>query len=283
MPASPGRPRGRPRAVVANQAPDGEAKSDSFFIRSLLRGLMVLSLFDSEHPEWSLNDLARRASLGKTTTYRILRTMELARYLVFNPVTSTYHVGPALFPVSYLVQAESEIARVARPFLEEVVEKTHETVALAVEVDGAVIIIDQRLTPHFFKPASPSQWVLNDLGNANGKIFAAYKSDEERRALLAGDLPQLTPHTLTDPEELEREFERIRREGVAYDIEEQRLLVCAVGVPVFGALGEVKAVLTLVAPKERFGPGEMRLCTDVVKTVGAKMSASFGYQGPKAE
>jgi DNA-binding IclR family transcriptional regulator len=241
--------------------------------------LQVLTLFNNDRPEWTLNELSRQTGLGKTTTYRILRTMEAARFLVFKPETSAYHVGPAMFPASYLVQAQSEIARVARPFLEQVAQETGETAALAVEVDGVVVVADQVLTSHFFKPSSPIGRVLDDLGNANSKIFAAFKSEEERRAILASHHPQLTPHTITAPDDLSREFERIRRDGVAYDFEEQRLGVCAVGVPVLGPLGEVKATLTVVAPRERFDAEAMRLCTEVVRRIGASLSAYLGFPG----
>lgn len=278
MAANGERPRGRPRTILTDDLRGGGDKNDSVVIRSLLRGLELLTFFNNDHPEWSLNELSRQTGLGKTTVYRILRTMEAARFLVFRPETSTYHIGPALFPTSYLVQAQSEITRAARPFLEQVVQETGETVALALEVDGVVLVIDQVLTPEFFKPSSPIGRVLDDLGNANSKIFAAFKSEEERRTILASHLPQLTPHTITAPDDLAREFERIRRDGVAYDLEEQRLGVCAVGVPVMGPRGEVRATLTVVAPKERFGSEARMLCTQAVKRIGASLSAYLGHQ-----
>ena len=43
-------------------------------------------------------------------------------------------------------------------------------------------------------------------------------------------------------------------DGVAYDLEEQDLGVCAVSAPVFGPGGDVLAVSHVVAPSDRFGP-----------------------------
>ena len=47
---------------------------------------------------------------------------------------------------------------------------------------------------------------------AAGKLFAAV--DEKLAALaLSGDMPRLTPTTITSPRELEREYQRIREAG----------------------------------------------------------------------
>ena len=40
--------------------------------------------------------------------------------------------------------------------------------------------------------------------------------------------------------------------GLAFDMEEQDLGICAVSAPVFGPYNELKAVVTVVAPAERF-------------------------------
>ena len=50
-------------------------------------------------------------------------------------------------------------------------------------------------------------------------------------------------------------LERAAAEGVAFDLEEQDIGVCAVSAPVFGPGGDVLAVLTVVAPSDRFGAG----------------------------
>ena len=55
-------------------------------------------------------------------------------------------------------------------------------------------------------------------------------------------------------------------------LEEQDLGVCAVSAPVFGADGAVRAVVTVVAPSERFGPREKRKNTEAVKSSAAEMT-----------
>jgi IclR family acetate operon transcriptional repressor len=70
-------------------------------------------------------------------------------------------------------------------------------------------------------------------------------------------------------------LERAAADGVAYDIEEQDLGVCAVSAPVFGPGGDILAVLTVVAPSDRFGPEGQARNTEAVRKKAAEMTAYF--------
>ena len=83
---------------------------------------------------------------------------------------------------------------------------------------------------------------------------------------------KLTPYSVTAPNELEEILERVAEEGIAWDIEEHELGVCAVSAPIFGPEKELRAVLTVVAPKERFGPKQAKKKAEVVKSTAATIS-----------
>jgi len=251
---------------------------DVFQVRALSRGLRVLALFTVDHPEWSLSDLSRRTGLHKATAYRMTRTMEAEGFLVFDTTTGKYHLGPATIPLSFLASAQSELVRLARPYLEELAELTGETTNLAVEVEGSVVVIGQVLTSHPFKPSLPLGRVLTDLANTHGQLFAAFRPEGERARLLAAPQAKLTPNTVTDSVEIAAKLVRVADEGVAFDLEEHGLGICAVAAPVRDQSGDVKATLSVVAPKERFGAQEKKKHAQAVKRVAASFSAYLGYQ-----
>jgi DNA-binding IclR family transcriptional regulator len=252
---------------------------DQFVVRALSRGLRVLALFNVDHPEWSLNELARTTHLHKATTYRMTRTMEAEGFLVFDPDTGNYHLGPAVIPLSYLAQKQSELERMAKPFLEQLAAETGETANLAIETEGTFIVIGSVLTAQTFKPQLPIGRVLTDLSNAHGKLFVALKPPEEWKKFLSRPQPQLTPYSLTDRKLVEAELIRVAQEGVAYDMEEHGLGVCSVAAPVRGPGGAVIATVSVVAPKERFGPAERQRFTEAAQRVAAELSAYLGYSG----
>jgi len=263
---------------IGEDAPPIERVSDEVFqVRALSRGLSVLALFTVDHPEWSLNELSRRTGLHKATAYRMTRTMEAEGFLVFDPARSTYHLGPAIIPVSFLAASESELVRLARPYLEELAAATGETANLAIEVEGSVVVVGQVLTSHPFKPSLPLGRVMNDLANAHEKLYTAYRSEAERAKILATPQPKLTPNTITDPVEIASELARIAQEGVAFDLEEHGLGICSVAAPVRDQSGELRATLSVVAPKERFGAREKKEYAGIVKRIAASFSTYLGY------
>jgi DNA-binding IclR family transcriptional regulator len=249
---------------------------DQFSIQALSRGLRLLALFSVDHPEWTLSQLVKTTGLHKATAYRVVRTMESEGFLVFDAEGGTYHLGPSVLPLSYLAQTQSELDRIAKPFMEKLAGETSETANLAVEFEGTFVVTATVLTSNVFKPTLPLGRVLTDLSNTHGKVFVAYKPEVERAKILARPQPQLTPNSITDPSELAAELARVLEEGVAYDLEENGVGACSVGAPVFGRNGTVIAVLSVVAPRERFGPEEKARAAEAVKRVSAEFSAYLG-------
>ncbi len=259
---------GRPRSPVSDQT----GEESDLFVRALARGLTILALFDIEHPDWSLSDICARTGISKTTAYRMLRTMEWKDFVVFDPDTELYHLGRATIPSAYLALSSVSFVRAVHPLLEELAEATGETVELTVEGAGGAVVVDQVATTHPFKPNLPIGRVLSNVANSSFRMLVAFRPEAERQKILRSAQLRFTPNTVTDPEEIERRLDAAVLDGVSYDIEEQDLGVCAVSAPVFGADGVVRAVVTIVAPSERFGPREKRKNTDAVKSAAAEMS-----------
>jgi DNA-binding IclR family transcriptional regulator len=249
----------------------------AFLVRALAKGLTILGLFDAENREWTLDEIAKGAGLPRMTAYRMIRTMEAARYLVRDPVTNHYHLGPALLATMYLSGGYAELAAIVRPYLLDLAEKTGEAVTLAIEFDGVAVSVDMVDTPRPLRREVAIGRIIGDTASANGKIFAAFKTGDEREDILARPHPQLTPQTITDPPALAEELDRVAREDVAFDIEERNVGTCAVAAPVRDQLGKVIAALCVIVPTGRFGPEEKRDYAEAVKASAAALSAFLGY------
>ncbi len=121
-------------------------------------------------------------------------------------------------------------------------------------------------------PTFPSAGSFANVANSSFRMHVAFRPEAERQKILRSAQLRFTPNTVTDPEQIERQLAAAVRDGVSYDIEEQDLGVCAVSAPVFGADGDVRAVVTIVAPSERFGLREKRKNTEAVKSTAAEMT-----------
>jgi IclR family KDG regulon transcriptional repressor len=242
---------------------DGEQERNHALIASLSKGLQLLYLFTSEHPDWNLGELVRSTGLNRATVYRILRTMEHDHFLELDRESGRYHLGPALYHAAYLTQSHSELVRVAHPHLERLAERTGESAGLGVEVGGWIVVVDE---------------VQSDLSMADAKLFLAFKPDSERQKRIAAGWPRLTPNTIDDPEELVRDLDKVRLEGVAYDLEEQRLGICGISVPVYDILGRLRASMDVVVPAERLGAAEKKRYAQEAKVEALALSRHLGYE-----
>lgn len=251
-----------------------DEESDSF-VRALGRGLSILALFDIEHPEWCLNDMCARTGMSKTTAYRMVRTLEAKEFVAYDGKMERYHLGKATIPGAYLTMSYVGFVRAAHPFLEELGEMTGETVELTVGSAEGAVVVDEMATTHPFRLNRPTGRILTSMANSSFRLHVAFRSVAEQRKILSAVQRQLTPNTLTDPDEIIQRMTAERSEGLAYDTEEQDLGVCAVSAPVFDRDGSVKAVLTVVAPAERFGAKEKRRKAEALKAAAERMTEYF--------
>jgi IclR family KDG regulon transcriptional repressor len=250
---------------------------DPFSVRALARGLSILGLFDVDHREWTIDEMAEQTNLLRMTAYRMVRTLESMAFLVRDPGSNRYRLGPSTLAMTYVSHDQSDLVEAARPFLEALTNQTGESVTLAVEIDGFPVCVDIINTTRPFKRRTAPGRILGDLVSVHGKLFAAFKPAKEREFLLCQPHPQHTPYSVVDTDALRAELEQIAREDVAYDMEGLYLGTCAVGAPVRDQLGTVTAAISVVVPTGRFGPAERELCATAVKAAANGFSAYLGW------
>lgn len=268
------------RAGTGRESRSAVGPNDTFAVRALLRGLQILSCFDMERPEWTLVELSERTELSKATTYRLARNLEAMGFLVFDHDKGKYYLGTAMIRAAHIAQSHSQRVRVAHPILRELAASTGETANLGIPTLDGIVVADQVLTSRIFKPTLPVGRIHNihsNLANAHCKLYAAYIPPDQQASLLAQPLTRLTEYTIVDRQSMEAELARIVDWGVAYDMQEQSLGVCAVAAPVFDLRGEVKASIAVVVPVERASPEGMKRHTEAVKEAAAVLSQHLGY------
>lgn len=252
-------------------------ETDPLSVRALTRGLSILSLFDVDHREWTIDEMAEHTGLVRMTVYRMARTLESMAFLVRDPSTNRYRLGPAALAMCYVSDDHSGFIQAARPYLEGLVQETGESVTLAMEVDGFPVCVDIIDTTRPFKRLTARGRILGDVATVHGKIFTAFKPVAERAAMLAKPRTRTTPQTVTDKGQILAELEQIVAEDVAYDMEGSYVGLCAVGAPVRDQFGAVAATIAVVVPTGRFGPKEQTLCTAAVRAAARSFSAYLGW------
>ena len=263
--------------VVQNNSQRGTKVVATSPSRTLEKGLQVLSLFDVEHPEWTLKEIRERAGLPKATSFRLVKTLENQKYLAYDPQKGAYHLGSNMLRAAYLTLSHSELVRISGPFVQHLAETTTETVDLSVWTDQGAMIVHTVYTSRPFRPNNPPGMVMKGLANVHSKLYVGLGPESAWPQAIAESSVPRTQYTITEPEKLMNELVKVRREGVAFGLQEHNLGMCAVGAPVFGANSEIRAALAVVVPSERFGPSEMRDYAAAVSLAARELSRELGY------
>src|SRR5438445_8375870 len=149
-------------------------------VQSLDRALEILKLLGSE-PEMRVTDLARRLEVHKSTVFRLLSTLQEHGLVEQNPSTEKYRLGYGLVRLAGSVVSELDLARVARPVLEELALRSGETVNLAILQGSQVVNIDQIAAPNLVVNGN---WVAKQTplhATSNGQDLHAFPPEDERQ------------------------------------------------------------------------------------------------------
>lgn len=213
------------------------------------RALALLYAFDEQHRRLSLTDLARRADLPLATTHRLAGELVAGGALV-RRADGEYVVGRRLWDIGLLAPVQTGLRQVASPFLNDIHAATLATVHLAVRERTQVLYLE-RLSGRASVPVVSrvgSRLPMHATGV--GKVLLAHAPDDVQQQVLS-NLTRLTPYTVTQPERLRRQLEKVRREGCATTVEEMTLGACSIAVPVRGPDGVVLASVGIVVPSLR--------------------------------
>lgn len=214
--------------------------------------MTVLHAFTADDQGLGFAELQRRTALPKATLHRIASDMVAAGLLERRD--GDYHLGGHLFELGMLASLERTLIEVATPYLEDLYERTHENVHLAVR-EGSEIVYVAKVTGH--RGARAPTRVGGRMpvhATGLGKALLAHAPEEDRIAVLSGPLERRTPRTITAPGRLRQQLDGIIEAGVAYEFEEAAMGVVCVAAPVLDADDRAVAAISIAGASTRFRP-----------------------------
>ncbi len=251
-----------------------------YHVESLARGLAILSAFSEEKPTLSLTNIARQLKLNKTTTYRLLSTLESLGYLQRDKQTKLYRPSLEVLRLGFVVLSGMEIRQVAAPYLRRLADEVQESVSLIVLDQHEIIYIDRvgsrHLVVSIYRPVGAR---LPAYCTSSGKVLLAHLSPERLETTLkAITWTRYTENTIVTPNKLKETLITIRRQGFAECYGEMMPELCAVAAPIHQHDGQVVAAINISAPAHRVSYQKLidEFAPQVVFTA-QQISRSLGY------
>jgi len=204
-------------------------------------------------PAASATALAETVGLNRTTTWRILTTLEQQRLVTFDKETSTYSLGFGLVDLAGQAGGAALVSS-ARVVLQDVAAQARETAALAM-VRGGVLTYVAEATADAVVTAG---WLGREVAlhaTSTGKVLLAYSHPADLRMLLrlphGRRLTRHTPSTITSLTTLEKELALTRDRGYAVCRGEFESTAWGVSAPVLDLVGNPVAVVSVWGPSQR--------------------------------
>jgi DNA-binding IclR family transcriptional regulator len=248
-----------------------EAKSS---IQVIERMMTLLDVLAHHHDAVSLKRLSQETGLHPSTAHRILGAMAQSGF-VERAEPGAYRLGIRLLELGNIVKSRINIREIALPFMQALHGKIGESVNLGVRHDDEIIYVERTSS------GRSSVRVVHLVGaraplhaTAVGKLFLVEDGLQKLReyAKRTG-LPGFTPTSLTTLPALEKELDRVRRHGVAFDNEEIEQGLRCIAAPVRDDSGELIAGLSVSAPAERYNADWIPL----IKQAADDISRALGY------
>jgi DNA-binding IclR family transcriptional regulator len=252
--------------------PSPESKNSIQVIARMMKLLEVLA--QSAQPV-GLKKLAQASSLHPSTTHRILGAL-VHDSMVERVEPGSYRLGIRLLELGNLVKGRISVREHALPYMRELHSGTGEAVNLSVRREDEIVYVERTSSGRSLMR------VVNIVGaraplhiTAVGKLFLLEDGADGLRAYAQRThLPQFTRNTLTSVGALEKEFERIRRNGYAVDNEEAEIGVRCIGAGVRDDSGAIVAGLSVSAPAERI----KNAWSGLVRETAEKISRAIGHR-----
>ncbi len=220
-------------------------------LSSVANSLRLIRAFSEDEYEIGISDLAKRLGLAKSTVHRLASTLLEQGMLEQNPADGKYHLGLALFELGTMVRRKMDFTVEARPFLRTLMEKTGETVHLAILDHDSILYVITHESKQALRMGSKVGTRAPVHSTAVGKVLLASQLGEEIERIVARGLPQSTPGTIVDAKALRRELALVKAQGYAVDDEESEIGLRAIAAPIRNYSGEVVAAISIAGPVHR--------------------------------
>lgn len=209
----------REESAAAASAPAGvdDSATPRGMLQTVDRALQVLLATDRDHDGWSVTEVSREFSFSTSVSHRILATLSHRGFLIADPGTHRYRIGPSAMTVGRIWAGSQSLRLLVQPVLARLAEDT----GLA-----AIFAIPDAFHMRAIAAAEGAEGPLRKYplvgelfpahAGATSKAYYATLPDRERQRTFADrPMARFTPSTTVDPAVLEQQFEKIRRQGYA--------------------------------------------------------------------
>jgi DNA-binding IclR family transcriptional regulator len=247
-------------------------------VPSLDRAIDIVELMASSPGSLSFSEIHSSLKIPRASLVRLLNTLRERGIIDKVDDSGYYRLGMKLLYLGHRLKEKIQLRSVAWPFMQRLSEIIQETVELSTLDKDQLILIEQI-------EGSNGIRLYSRVGGAYpyfhavapGKIYLAHMEPEKRKKVLKKvGMPAITEHTITDPDKLELEVEKITANGWAVENQEFKIGIVRIASPIYDHEHRLAGCLSVAAPIFNFENKAIDQIGKKVKEMSAVISNKFG-------
>jgi DNA-binding IclR family transcriptional regulator len=220
-------------------------------VDNALRLVQVLA----QREEVGVAEAGRLLGVARSTAHRLLTSLVVHGFAEQDPETRAYRAGGALLEFGLATVRRYDVRAHARPFLEQLSERTGETTHLLVLAGADTLFLDSVEGGQSVRTTGRVGASFPAHSTSGGKALLAELDEPALRALYPDDrLSTLTQHTIASRAALATELAVVRERGYAVNAGESDPHVTSVAAVVRDAGGAARFAISVSMPAFRADP-----------------------------
>ena len=241
-------------------------------VEATVRAVEILDAL-ADGGELGTSEVARRTGISPSTVSRQLGTLTRVGLVEHVTASGRYRLGVRTLRYANAVLGRLNLRDLARPHLEALVHQVGETATLSIPGEADAITVDFVPTDRYLQGVTRLGRPSVGHASSAGKVMLAFGDVISPRSKLTA----FTPHTITDQTALVGEIARVRERGYAEAIEEREIGLSAIAAPVWGADGELAAIVALQGPTSRFNREAITSAVPLLVACAERVSVALGW------
>ena len=224
----------------------------------------------------SVETITGSAKISRATAYRLINELCDAGVLLREPKGAGFSPGPRLNAMSLSLMSNGSFRSARHAILKTLVAQIGETCNFTTFHNGSVLYVDRVESEWPLRLMLQPGSVTPLFCTSSGKLYLSQMPAAQRKRLLNGaPIPRFTHKTVTDPQKLEQELQRIRRLRVSTDDEGYLAGLISVAVPVYGMHKNIMGTVSVHAPAARLSLDRAMSHLAQIRRAAADLGAAY--------
>lgn len=213
--------------------------------RAALRTIHILELIGSKSKGITLSEIATELDIPVTSVNDIVKALiETEMIEIIDERSKLYGIGVKAYYIGNSFISNTSLVDKAKPIVEELAYQVTKTVFIGKEVKEKITYIYKYEPKDTLVATCPigSRTLLHTT--SLGKCILA-NNEELLQRIISKELIQKTSRSITDPEKLNEELQKVRLKGYAVDNREQDEHLLCIGAPIYDYNNKVIAAISI--------------------------------------